>query len=175
MSNKGIHMPSSDWMKGIELLNADFPISETDGDFQKLAFALDDDISKLLNPIAAHNSAICALVVEDLLRDCTIRVSNCLTIREKAHDIEVRAIADALAYQAQKKSISTERLIRAVLDPVQHQISSNAISASLTKPDAVSQRMDASYSSDPETWNKIKQYEDSAIDARDKALNLLKI
>jgi hypothetical protein len=96
-----------------------------------LALAIDEGIAAKLSTARDNQEFIAnPLRVESLLQDCINRISNCLTLREKAQDIEERAVSAALSYKLQQQSIVTQSGIALAFDEINSKMAKNAISAS---------------------------------------------
>lgn len=124
-------MAEFEWQEAVVLLNEDFPILPADADFPSLSAALDDGVDDLLRDTPFQPSPANPRYVEDLLHDCVNRISNCLLLRDKAQEVEVRAIGEALNYKAQTASVAAHELINRFLGTMAPRMAQNAIGAKL--------------------------------------------
>lgn len=123
-------MPATNWKEHFEILVNDYaPLATGDGKpkYPNMGVALDDGIDKLLAEfVAGGSSDVNKRFVEDLLSDCVARVSNALILREKANEVEVRAVQEAMNHSYQVKLIETTQEIGDLLGPIQGQTGVNA-------------------------------------------------
>lgn len=126
-------MGSEAWKIELNNIGDIFPLkTDPDEPFPELAVALDDGVEDLLqNSLADDKRAVNPLYVEDLLRDCMSRITNCLTLREKAQDIEVRAISDALSYRMQVASMAFQATSDELLKSYNRLMLTNAVGATV--------------------------------------------
>ena len=158
------------WFTKVGELNQIFPISKVEqtalgaplpggaAAFPVLAKGLDDDVSDRLQKSLLRPAKVNGRRVEELLGDCINRISNCLILKEKAHEVEVRAISDALNHELQGASLEFNRSVQEIMKPIQHKLAANAIAA-----DTNGGR--TTYSSDEAVWEQIR----AAQSAMDKA------
>jgi hypothetical protein len=154
------------WLTFFDKLSADFPLKAggDDGDtYPQMSSAIDDGVDDLLRDsdlklLGTSNP----LYVEDLLRDCTNRISNCLLLREKAQDVEARAIAEALYYRAQRASIRRGSEISKVLDEMAPRIVQNATSITIAEGKVT-------FIGDDKTWANVRN------EHRDLASELMEV
>lgn len=121
----------SDWTEFVKKISTEFaPIDQLDGGYPLLSRAVDEGIDTLLaQHIAKGAASVNKRFVEDLLTDCVARVANCQILREKAQEVEARAIESALNYSTHKALLDGTEKINNVLAPVQHMFGANATGA----------------------------------------------
>jgi hypothetical protein len=121
-----------EWTQQFAQLSQDYPLGSADPDDPSLALAIDEGVKdKLLSSRGDHGPTPNPLYVENLLQDCINRISNCLTLREKAQDVEERAVSAALLYNLQKKTIETQTGIAQAFDAINSKMAQNATLATL--------------------------------------------
>lgn len=108
----------SAWDKAFNLLNENLPLRSLEPGFPSLASALDDSVDDLLRDSLVQPSPANPHYVEDLLRDCVDRISNCLVLREKAQDVELRATGEALNYKIQEATVEMQQTVDKLLRDV---------------------------------------------------------
>jgi hypothetical protein len=167
-------MNTNEWVEKLQSLGTDFPIGNT-GAYPSIAKALDDGVSAKLNAAALEPIGINPRYVEELIRDCTARIANCLTIREKAQDVEVRAIGDAISYKLQTEALESEKTIRTLLKPIRHLKFDGATAATISKDPVGTQDLKASFSGDQAVWNSVNQSEVDFEEIRQEILETLKM
>lgn len=167
-------MTATAWLEKVQLLGTDFPIGAT-GTYPSIAKALDDGVSAKLNAAALQPLGVHPRYVEELVRDCAARIANCLTIREKAQDLEVRAIGDAVNYKLQTESLATEKAIREALKPIRHLKFDAATIAKVTKESPTSADLSATFLGDKAIWTSVDTSESDFEDTRAAVLDTLKL
>ncbi|UTP39776.1 hypothetical protein M9M90_00970 [Phenylobacterium sp. LH3H17] len=144
-------MASEVYQKFVKELTEDFPLGDAAADFPALSVPLDDGVQDLIqNALAAVGEAANPLYVEDLLNDCMVRIGNCLSLRDRAYDLEVRAVGDALAYRVEKAALDLQNKSLAVLGPHQGKLLQNAIGL------AVGDKVIAPQSLDETAWKELE-------------------
>lgn len=148
-----------------------FPLtSDSSKSFPELAIALDDGVEDLLqNSLAESGNGVNPLYVEDLLNDCMTRIGNCLTIREKAQDIEVKAINDATLFKLQETSLALQKKSFELLSPSYDKLVVNAVGFKSN-----SDRSEY-YSLGSAVWSDIATAQKTVNDALELSLNIKKI
>ncbi len=107
-----------------------FPISGLDEGLPELTRSLDDGVEKLLTgTLLEDDKRLNPLYVESLLNDCISRINSCISLRDKAQEVETRAIAEALSYQAQKASADFQKVFRENIGTDYRLLLQNAIGA----------------------------------------------
>lgn len=140
-------MGASDWKARFKLLANSF--TAING-YAPLAAGIDDGIEPLLTThLAQGRTKVNRRFVEDLVNDCVVRVANCLILREKAYEIEVRAVGDAVSHFGQSAIIETNNSIRELLADTQPRTAANATRARVNGDEV-------SFESDETVWTKVK-------------------
>lgn len=150
-------MSASDWKQNFSMLAETFaPLTMADpGEYASLSNALDDNVDKLLaGAVAAGGSTANKRFVEQLLSDCVARISNCLILREKASDIEIRAINEAANHKMQSQLLKSSVAIGELLAPIQARLASNATQL---VPDGD----EYAFTGDKEIWAGVKSHQDA--------------
>lgn len=161
-------MSAFDWKQEFSMLAESFaPLSLADpDDYANLASALDDNVDKLLAVAgAAGGSPSNRRYVEQLLSDCVARISNCLILREKASDIEIRAIGEAAGHKMQSQLLKSNIAIGELLAPIQAQLASNA--TRLTPLEG-----GYAFKGDEKIWENIKIQQNEVWKTQKELLNL---
>lgn len=114
------------WRDRVSDINDYFPVGDGGGAFPEIANSLDEGLRDRLWEQLQTASPINALYVEDLLRDCAARVAYCLQIRDKAHELETRAINEALAYRVQSAAVTLQKTVNEAVGPHAGKLSMNA-------------------------------------------------
>lgn len=118
---------ADEWGELFEQLTRDFiALKRDDPNFPSIADPLDHDVEQLLQHAQANPSQVDPHHVEELLTDCVDRIANCLTLREKAAQVEVAAIAAATEYKERASRVETERAIRNALSTLRPILGGNA-------------------------------------------------
>ena len=138
-----------------------------EADFPSIALALDDGIDDSLRDSLAEPSPVNPRYVEDLLGDCVNRVANCLILKEKANEVEVRAVNDALNYKVQNASLSMAKTINDLVAPVQERLGMNAFG---TKRTGDEER----YFGDEKLWQKVRDAQALYSKAQSEAIEVLR-
>jgi hypothetical protein len=138
------------WNDAIEILNTDFPILSDTDDYPSISAALDDGLDDLLRDSIIGGLAANPHYVEDLLRDCVNRVANCLLLREKAQDVELRAIGEALNHKAQNASLKANEVIERALSAITPTMGQNATRAIISGEQV-------QFEGDSAPWQKVSQ------------------
>lgn len=137
------------WPATAKMLLDDFVNDPHEGAYPSIAFALDDGINDRLKDSLAEPSAINPHYVEDLLSDCVNRIANCLVLKEKANEVEVRAINDAMNYKVQTATLLMGDRILELLAPIQERLASNALGIKVNGANS-------EYVGDKDLWEKIR-------------------
>lgn len=159
---------TTEWKNFVESLNKDFPLSNPDPAFPNLSSAIDDGVDDLLRDSVVDLSSINPLYFEDLLADCINRVSNCLVLREKANEVEIRAVSDALNYKYQSQAINIYQQIRDVIQPIKFKMGQYSTSIKTTS------EADAEFFGNDEIWSNVKGLEDALSKSQAESLELFK-
>lgn len=156
------------WLQTATDLLEDFGQPLAAGEFPSIAQALDDGIDDRLRDALAEPSPINPRYVENLLTDCVNRIANCLILKEKANEIEVRAIGDAISYRLQSASISADTRIRELLTPVQERLGANATGS---KPNGAS----TEFVGDKKLWAAVRKFQTDLSEANSSAAEAWKV
>ena len=163
---KGNLMPLN-WPATVKSLLEGFTDAPDVAEYPSIAFALDDGIDDRLKESLAEPSPINPRYVEDLLADCVNRIANCLVLKEKANEVEVRAIGDAMSYKVQVVSLRMNDRIQELLAPLQERLGANALG---TKTSAGS----TENIGDKELWEKIREAQKSLSKIQAEVVEALK-
>lgn len=80
--------------------------------------------------IAAIRSSLNPMRVEELVTSAMSRIAACMTLREKAHQLQVSATADALEYKAKSKILNAQRALEKMkkdIDPSKRDSANSSI------------------------------------------------
>lgn len=158
-------MADSGWTMRRTMLAREYPgLLDDDGKYWSAAI-LDEGLAERLHLALqrAAGSGVNKQFVEDLLNDCMNRIANCLSLRDRAYDLETRAIDDAENYLLQKANLEANKAISDALGSVQHNFAGNALTAEVTG-DTVK------FSGDQATWEKIKSVQQRFANEQESAL-----
>jgi hypothetical protein len=158
------------WINTIEKLSVNFPLQNID--YPTLSAAIDEGVESLLMKSFASPSQIDSHYVEDLLADCINRISNCLVLREKAQDIEARAISDAVAYRTLKNATQTARATNTVASPLKKSLIQNASKITLENNSGEST---INFSSDNNSWDELDKIQKNFLDEQDNIADVMKV
>ena len=157
------------WKASYLELAKDFSPLTDEGGKPALLGALDDNLEALL---AAHivngESGVNKRYVEDLLSDCAARISNCMSLRERAHDVEVRAIDAAMTAQLQASALSLARNVNAELKTIQHKMGATALRETHTG-------QTVEYEGDAAIWQNVNALQETFYEVQKTQLDDLKI
>lgn len=163
-------MTAMTWTEQFQILADNFkPLTALDGhhNYPSLKQAPDDGMERLLaNYLASGGSRVNKRFVESLLSDCVTRISNSLTLRERAYDIEVHAIGEAMNHKLQIELSTANQAITELLAPLQASMGGNAIGLK-AHDDGFT------FTGDQDLWTKIQQYQKDIFEAQQA--NLLAI
>lgn len=160
-------MASESWEEFTTQLGSAFPISPQADGVPELTRGLDEGVERLITgTLLADDKRLNPLYIENLLSDCIARINNCISLREKAQEIEVRAIADALSYKAQKASSDFQKFYRAQLGDIHRSLLQNAIGA-VVKGERVS-----TVTFSDEIWAAIEEAEKRVVAEQDSNLTM---
>ncbi|WP_300238872.1 hypothetical protein [Pseudomonas sp.] len=142
------------WTEIVKSLSNEFPLALDD--FPMLSAAIDDEVDDILRDSLANPSEVDAHYVEDLLADCVNRISSCLTLREKAQEVEARAISDAINYKTLKAANDVATLSADELAPLQEKLIQNATAIMINDEFG---KKNVSFSSDHQVWEKVEGFQ----------------
>ncbi|QTD35838.1 hypothetical protein [Pseudomonas fluorescens] len=162
-------MEKLEWIEIVKNLSHEFPLIHDD--FPMLSVAIDDEVDDILRESLTNPSEVDAHYVEDLLTDCVNRISSCLTLREKAQDIEARAISDAINYKALKAANEVAKLTAIELAPLQEKMIQNATSIEVSE---TSGKKTVNFSSDNKTWSNIENIQETFLQKQLEIAEIMK-
>lgn len=123
-------MTATTWKEHFELLAKEYApltLGKDNVDYPSLGHALDEGVERMLAAhLAVGGSEVNKRFVEELLSDCIARISNALTLREKAFDVEVRAVQEAMQHAYQSRLAASNQSISDLLAPLQATAGVNA-------------------------------------------------
>lgn len=159
----------STWSTKFKAIAKNFPpiAMEAADSFPILSKALDDELDKALGDYIARGGArVNKRFVEDLLSDIVARIGNCLTLREKAQDVETKAIEAANSYSVQDTALEASIQIADQLAPFRAIIGNNATGVK-TEGDTTKNVGEA------DAWTKIATHEALVRTAQRTALDVM--
>lgn len=159
-------MPTMTWSDHFNVLAKEYPpLTINNPQYPSLGAALDDGIDKILADfLAGGGSEVNRRFVEDLLNDCVERISNALVLREKANDVEVKAVHEAMSHSYQTKLLETTKKINDLLGPTQAMSGMNAVGL---KAEAGGFK----FVGDESLWDDLKKLQDSIFKDQSEQLS----
>ncbi len=153
------------WTDIVRNLSADFdPISKMVNGVPVISEGLDEGIDKILaEHVTGGLTSLNKRFVENLMSDCINRVANCQILREKAQEIENRAVDAAVTFRTQNALLDAASEIADEMREIRHLQGMNSIGLKSTVEGS-------EFIGDRAIWDRIRAQEENGRTAQRDAI-----